>query len=79
MDFNPNPLECVDNADSPSQVLLAWQHAKQIVFNPRSMRASHMRENLSPEIANTVLSPAEMRSLDRLLRDTLRVGDGVCR
>lgn len=49
---------------SPAQVLLAWQHMRGIVYNPRSMRAEHMKENLDPKVAAAKLDAADLKVLE---------------
>ena len=44
------------HAMSVAQLLLAWQWQQGIVMNPRSMRPSHMQENLHDKVFTTKLS-----------------------
>ena len=54
------------HASTPSQVLLAWHFQQQVVFNPRSMNAAHILENLgltSTPWWSLKLTDAEMQQL----------------
>lgn len=51
---------------SPAVAMLAWQYALGIVFNPRSMNAAHILENLGQTGTpwwDVVLTPQEMQAM----------------
>lgn len=55
------------HASTPAQVLLAWHYQLGVVFNPRSMNAAHVLENLGLTATpwwSLKLTDAEMQQLN---------------
>lgn len=46
-----------------AQTLLAWQAQLGMVYNPRSMSKAHMKDNLDPKVAATVLDADDLKAL----------------
>ena len=61
---------------TPAQALLAWQWQQGIVFNPRSMRESHMRENMDSKVYSTKLDDSEMQTLSSFKQDACSLSSG---